>query len=176
MRKLFLALVMVALGLPALVFQAPVVAAAPLADLICPFSITGTASPGLTLTSQLQHITGQVKIGSGLLGATPCSSLSGVPYHGATGAISASGTESCLLQGSLSGTSVLTWDNGDTSTITATERVVFFIPILTATITSGALAGASIVVVAVPTGFAGTCVLGPVRSVTLTGIAVVARL
>jgi hypothetical protein len=140
-------------------------------DLTCPFAVSVSISPGLGLTSQSQSVTGSLKGGTDLLGATPCSSITGTPYHGATGIIKGSGSQDCLLQGSLSGTIDVTWDNGDTSTITWSDVIVLFVPVVRASITSGALKGDTIVVAGLPTGFAGTCVLAPVDSLSLIGVA-----
>lgn len=168
MRKLYLVLIAVGLGLPALVVSRPVSASG--IDLTCPFSVSVSASPGLTLTQQAQSVTGSLRGGSSLSEATPCSSLTGVPYRGATGVIRGSGTQNCLLQGSLSGTVDVTWDNGDRSTVTWSEVLVLFAPVVRASVTSGALKGFTIAVVGLPTGFTGSCVLGPFTSLTLTGV------
>jgi hypothetical protein len=175
MRKLFLAALMLATALPVVAVSQPVASAAPLADLTCPISVTLNASPGLTLASQVQQVTGETKGGTSLLGATACSSLTGVPYHGATGRVTGSGTQNCLLQGSLSGTIALTWDNGDTSTIAWSESLVLFIPLLSASVTSGALKGSGVVALLIPTGFNGTCLLGPLRGGSLVGVATFLR-
>ncbi len=147
------------------------VSAAQGVDLTCPFAVSVSISPGLGLTSQSQSVTGSLKGGTDLLGATPCSSITGTPYHGATGIIKGSGSQNCLLQGSLSGTIDVTWDNGDTSTITWSDVIVLFVPVVRASITSGALKGDTIVVAGLPTGFAGNCILAPVNGLTLIGVA-----
>src|SRR5713101_4888741 len=141
LRKLYLVLIAVGLGLPALAVSRPVSAAG--IDLTCPFSVSVSASPGLGLTMQSQSVTGSLKGGSSLSEATPCSSITGIPNRGATGVIRGSGTQNCLLQGSLSGTIDVTWDNGDRSSVTWSEVLVLFAPVVRASITSGALQGRS---------------------------------
>lgn len=175
MRKLYRVLVALALGLPVLAVSQPASAASGL-DLTCPFSVTVTASPGLSLTSQAQTVTGSLKGGTALAGATPCVSVTGTPYRGATGIVKGSGNQNCLLQGSLSGTIDVTWDNGDKSTITWSETLVLFVPVVTASVTSGALAGHSIVVGGAPLSVTGNCLLAPATTLTLTGVAEFFRL
>jgi hypothetical protein len=171
-KRILLATLLAMVALPALaVSSATAASAQPLTDLTCPFSATVNASPGYSLASQAQQITGQIALGSALLPATPCSSLFGTPYHGATGTITGSGTQNCLLVGSVTGTIDLTWDNGATSTITFSESAVIFVPVVTASVTSGALKGSSIVVAPIPTGFTGNCLLTPATSLTITGVA-----
>ena len=82
------------LALPVLGTVQP--AAAQPAVLICPVSVTLDFQPGLTLIPRLQTITGVLKLGTELLAATPCTSLTGDPYHGATGTVTGTATLACV--------------------------------------------------------------------------------
>jgi hypothetical protein len=80
-------------------------------DLTCPLDAV------VTLGNEVQAT---VTLGTRTPAGTPCTSTSGVPYKGATGTLSGSGTFQSTDAGSSgaeSGTLTLTWDNGDTSTI-----------------------------------------------------------
>lgn len=154
------------------------------ADLLCPFSLRIDLNPGITLAPQSEQIGGQANAGTSLSPLTPCSSLvSGVPYTGAAGPVTGTGTLSCVtvgaagLTGGASGTVPLTFNNGDTSTIAWSVTVGGLLPVVTATFIGGALDGAALVLVpAALTGLSGNCVLAPIRSLTVVGLAVVVRL
>jgi hypothetical protein len=133
------------------------------------------------LSPQTEQIGGQASAGSALSPVTPCSSLlSGVPYTGAAGPVTGSGTLSCLtvgaagLTGGASGTVALTFNNGDTSIIAWSVTVGGLLPVVTATFVGGPLDGAALVLVpAALTGLTGNCVLAPIKSLTIVGLAVV---
>jgi hypothetical protein len=170
MKRNFLAILVVVFLFPVLAVSRPAAAnAQPLTDLTCPFSLTVAIAPGLSLTSGAQTAAGEVKMGIAVSPTTPCSSLLGAPFNGATGTITGSGTQNCLLQSSLR-TISLTWNNGETSTVTWHEVFLLFVPIITASVTAGALTGDILLPLLIPTGFTGSCLLAPVTSVTLTGI------
>lgn len=175
MKRLCLGVLCVAAGLSALGMPRPAAAAPPPLDVTCPFTLTANLDPGGTFTTQSQQLTGEIKLGSALSPAPPCSSLTGTPYRGATGRITGSGSVSCLLDGSMSGTIELTADNGDTSTLAWSFRSVLLIPLFALTPTSGVLVGATVVAVPLPIGFSGSCLLGPIRSVTFAGFVSVIR-
>ncbi len=150
-------------------------------DLECPFTATVNFSPGLDLTTRAQQITGFAAAGTAVSSLTPCSSvLNGVPYTGLSGPFSGTGDLGCIavgaggLVGSVSGTIPITWNNGDTSTITWSASLGGIVPTIDASVTSGVLRGASVALVPVPTGLSGNCALAPVRSISFTGVALFA--
>jgi hypothetical protein len=152
-------------------------------DLICPSAATLHFTPGVGLGSQPVQITGSETLGTALSPATPCSSvLTGVPYTGGTGQFSGSGTFGCLaigltgLTGGASGTVLVTWNNGDTSTISWSLTLAGAAPIVSASVTAGALRGSSVVVVPLPTGFTGNCLLTPVVSISFAAVTAFAQL
>ena len=150
----------------------PQPAAADLVDLTCPFTATINFSPGLTLVPRPQQITGSASAGTSIPSAIPCSSLTGVPYTGASGLVSGSGTLACVatdLSGGVSGTLPITWNNGDTSTITWSASVAGLVPTVSAQVTSGPLTGSSIIVLPIPTGLTGSCIV-PLTSVSFAGL------
>ncbi len=150
----------------------PQPAAAALVDLTCPFSATINFSPGLTLVSHPVQISGSASAGTSVTPIIPCSSLTGVPYTGASGPVSGGGTLACVttnLSGGVSGTLPITWNNGDTSMITWSATVSGVLPTVSAQVTSGPLTGASIVVVPVLTGLTGNCLV-PLTSVSFAGV------
>ncbi len=182
MKRLALRLAALTLATFPIVGAGQVASAAPV-DLICPSAATLNFSPGVGLLAQPVQITGTHALGTGLSPATPCSSvLTGVPYTGALGQFSGSGTFGCLaigltgLTGGASGTIAVTWNNGDTSTISWSLTVAGAAPVVTASVTAGALQGSSVVVVPAPTGFTGNCVLTPVTSISFAAVTVFARL
>ena len=77
------------------------------------------------------------------------------------------------LVGSASGTFPVTWNNGDTSTITWSATLGGIVPTINARVTGGALRGSSVCLVPAPTALSGNCV-APVRSISFTGVALFA--
>lgn len=151
---------------------APQQASADLVDLTCLFTATINFNPGLTLSSQSVQISGSVVAGTSLASIFPCTSATGVRYTGASAPVSGTGTLGCVTTGptaSASGTLPVTWNNGDTSTITWSVAVGGALPTVSAKVTSGQLSGASIVVVPVPYSLDGNC-LTPLRSVSFIGV------
>jgi hypothetical protein len=164
----------------AVVLALPVVgsvqpASAQLVDLTCPVSVTLGFSPGMGLFFRPQTVTGVLRAGTDLFAATPCTSLTGVPYHGGTGAVTGAGTFGCV-GGALSGTAVMTWDNGDTSTIAWTLTAIPPLPIFSATVVLGELTGSTVLALGIPTGFTGSCILAPWTSLSGVGVATLIRL
>lgn len=152
-------------------------------DLTCPFALTVNFTPGLGLVGQSQHITGVATAGTSVSALTPCSSVvTGVPYTGGTGQVSGTGTLACVsvglggLTGSANGTVAATWNNGDTSTFTWSVSVGGAVPIINASVTGGALQGATLSFVPTLTGLTGNCLLAPVTTLTFAGIVVFSRL
>lgn len=152
-------------------------------DLICPSAATLYFTPGVTLGSQSVQITGTDALGTVASSLTPCSSvLTGVPYTGGTGVFSGSGSFGCLsiglsgLTGSASGTVHMTWNDGDTSTIGWNLSISGAVPLVDATVTSGALQGSTVTVLPVPTGLAGNCALAPITSISFAGPTIFAQL
>ncbi len=95
--------------------------------------------------------------------------------------MTATGTFGCValgngVSGTMTGSGNLTWNNGDTSTISFSVTFATVVPVATASVTSGALQGSQIIVAPVPTGFAGNCLLAPVTTLTVGGAAVFLRL
>lgn len=143
-------------------------------DLTCPDAANLHFEPGLSPQTQPQKITGTLRIGTESSPATPCSSLSGVPYKGAVGVIEGTGDLGCTatsLTGGAQGTVDITWDNGDTSVVEWEATTYGAAPVLTATFTEGALEGSTIVQEGLPTGISGTCVLNPITSGGFSGTA-----
>jgi hypothetical protein len=169
MRHLVRCLMAVALmALPPILGAAAQPAAAQGIDLTCPASLTVNLSPGLTLLPRPQTITGVAKVGTAVSPITPCTSLTGTPYQGATGRVRGTGSVGCV-GGTATGTIRATWNNGDTSTIAWSVVAGFPAPIVTAHVTAGALKGATLLVTGVPTGITGICLI-PVTSVSGVGL------
>jgi hypothetical protein len=181
-RRAFRVLVVMFVALPLAAMAQP--AAASPVDLVCPFAMRVDLNPGLGLFPQTIQIGGQANAGTALSPLTPCTSvLTGVPYTGASGPVIGSGTLACVtvgaagLTGSASGTVPLTFNNGDTGTINWSITVGGAVPVVTGTISGGPLDGSTLVLVpAAVTGLTGNCVLAPVTSFTIAGLAVVVRL
>ena len=151
--------------------------AAPL-DLVCPFTANVQFSPGLGLSAEPQQMSGFAAAGTAVSSATPCSSLlTGLPYTGLSGPFYGTGTLGCVsvgaggLVGGASGTIPITWNNGDTSTITWSASLGGIVPTIVARVTEGALLGSNVALVPAPTGLAGNCVLAPLRNFNITGVA-----
>ena len=151
-------------------------------DLVCPFAVTVNFNPGLTLLAQPVQITGTAAAGSSLSPLTPCSSvLTGVPYIGGTANVAGSGILGCTLigpsglAGNISGTLPIVWNNGDISTIAWSATFAAVVPVASATVTSGPLQGATMLVTPLPTGLTGNCIT-PVTSISFAGLAVFVRL
>ena len=160
--------------------------AAPIEILACPGSGTVNLSPGVGLFPAAVTVSGTLTGGTERSAITPCVSLTGVSYTGARVTFQGSGTASCLTvgplgavgTGSVSGTADITWyTNGTASaTSTATWSVVTLwpLPIVTGTITGGALQGSiGALVPLVLESFTGLCVLTPLTSLTVGGTAAV---
>ncbi len=102
--------------------------------------------------------------------------LTGVPYTGGTANVVGSGLLGCALigpsglAGNLSGTLPIMWNNGDTSTIMWSATFAAVVPVASATVTSGALQGATMLVTPLPTALTGNC-LTPVTSISFSGVA-----
>ena len=75
------------------------------------------------------------------------------------------------LVGSASGTIPITWNNGDTSTITWSASLGGIVPTIVARVTEGALLGSNVALVPAPTGLSGNCLLAPLRNLNITGLA-----
>jgi hypothetical protein len=146
----------------------------PMEDLICPIAATVRVTPGIRLLAQPQQLTGHVQGGTAVSPLTPCTSLTGVPYQGFTMELTGTGAMACgiaALEGGLSGTAHVTWDNGDTSTASWSVTTVAMVPVVNVTVTDGALASASVVVGGVPTSLTGNCPLNPIIGVGFGGVA-----
>lgn len=151
-------------------------------DLVCPVSLTATSTPGVGLLPSAQTAGGSVSFGT--LGV-PCSSvLTGTPYTSGTATITGGGVLGCVnvgLGGLIGNTHLvvpITWNNGDTSTLTADLTAapgpVF---VFTASVTSGALQGSTVTISPpIPTGLTGNCLLSPVTSFSALGIVAFTRL
>lgn len=150
-------------------------------DLVCPFAATATFTPGVTLTPRPVTIGGSTAVGSAAL-PIPCSSvLSGTPFTGGTGQVSASGTLACVivgdgLSGTITGTILHTWNTGETSTISFSIISAGPVPVFVASITAGALQGSSVTVIPGLTGLTGNCLLSPTTSLSFAGLLIVSRL
>lgn len=147
---------------------------ASVADLACPISATAQFTPGISLLSQPQELTGEVQGGTAVSPATPCTSLTGIPYQGFTMELTGTGHMACgtaALDGGASGTAQVTWDNGDTSTLEWSITTVAMVPVVNVTLTDGALSGANVVVAGVPTSLTGNCVLNPITGAGFVGTA-----
>jgi hypothetical protein len=143
-------------------------------DLTCAISATAEFSPGITLLSRQQQLTGSVQGGTALSPATPCTSLSGVPYQGFTMELNGAGDRACgtaALTGGVSGTARVTWDNGDTSMLEWSVTTAAMVPVPEVTVTDGALAGATVVVAGAPTSLTGNCLLNDVTKAGFAGVA-----
>lgn len=151
----------------------------PIADLTCAFAGDFEWNPGVGLLPQPQKIFGVVKGGTKLSPATPCTSLTGVPYQGWTVKLTGDGNMGCttaLLAGGMSGGGTLTWDNGDTSTVEWSLQSVALVPIVNFTITGGALAGTSVLPAPVVTSFSGNCALTPFTHMGIAGVSELLKL
>ncbi len=173
MRRALRVLFVAVLALP-VVGISNVAHAAP-SVLTCPGAVTFNFSPGIGLIPGNLHVTGTIAVGTSLLAATPCTSPTGVPYIGGTGTVDGTGSLSCLggipgVTGSVHAVVDFSWNNGDTSVITVDVLVAGLVPVLAATVTSGALQGAVVTGAPVPTGLTGNCVLAPVTSLTFAGV------
>jgi hypothetical protein len=151
--------------------------AAPL-DLVCPFTANVQFAPGLSLASEPQQLSGFAAAGTAVSSLTPCSSaLTGLPYTGLSGPFYGTGTLGCVavgaggLAGSANGTIPITWNNGDTSTITWSASLGGIVPTIVARVTEGALLGSNVALVPAPTALSGNCLLAPVRNFSVTGLA-----
>jgi hypothetical protein len=181
-RRTLRVLLAMLVALPVAALAEPA-SAAPV-DLVCPFAMRVDLNPGLTLFPQTIQIGGQANAGTTLSPLTPCTSvLTGVPYVGASGPVIGSGTLACVtvgaagLTGSASGTVPLTFDNGDTGTINWSITLGGAVPVVTGTISGGTLDGSTLALIpAGVTGLTGNCLLAPVTSFTIVGLAVVIRL
>lgn len=161
---------------PAAAQEAPDV---PVVDLTCVISGTAQISPGIGLLSQPQELTGKVQGGTAVSPATPCTSLTGVSYQGFTMELTGTGHMGCLtaaLEGGMSGTGEVTWDNGDTSAVDWSFTTVAMVPVVNVTLTDGALAGSSVVVAGLPTSLTGNCTLNPITDLGFGGAAEILRL
>lgn len=179
MRKCVRRVLCVALAALPMLGAADVASAAPV-DLTCPATATIHFSPGVGLIPTTVTVTGTVALGTSASPFIACSSpLTGTPYTGGTGTATGTGTIGCVtvglggLVGSITATVLVTWDNGDTSTMVATVAAAPGpLPILTGTVTGGAMQGATGVgAPLLVTGFTGNCVLTPVTSFSLIGVA-----
>lgn len=165
--------ILIALPLAAMADPA---SAAPV-DLTCAFGSSFTAAPGVGLAPSTQAISGTLSMGTALSPALPCSSpLTGTPYTAATAVVTGTGTLGCVVvgngvSGTLTATATLHWDNGDTSTVSIAAALVPVVPVITVTVTGGALQGSTVVVAAVPSGFSGNCLLAPVTGLSFAGVA-----
>jgi hypothetical protein len=171
-----LATLVAAAASPAAAQEAP---DGPVADLTCVIAGFAELSPGVGLLSQPQALAGVVQGGTEVTPATPCTSLTGVPYQGFTMELTGTGHMGCTtgaLEGGLGGTGTVTWDNGDTSAVDWSITQVLFVPVVNVTLTDGALAGSSVVVAAHPVGLTGNCVLNPVTNLGFAGAAEILRL
>ena len=154
-------------------------------DLACVGAATFNFSPGVTLAAQTVNITGTVRAGDEVSPLTPCSSpLTGMPYTGGHGTISGTGTLACTpvglgfppqLAGNIQATVPITWNNGDVSVVSVDVTAVGPIPVVTATISSGAMQGSTGTGVPALTALTGNCLLTPVTSLSLAGVAVAIR-
>ena len=131
--------------------------AAPL-DLVCPFTANVQFAPGLSLASEPQQLSGFAAAGTAVSSLTPCSSaLTGLPYTGLSGPFYGTGNLGCVavgaggLAGSANGTIPITWNNGDTSTITWSASLGGIVPTIVARVTEGALLGSNVALVPAPT-------------------------
>lgn len=144
-------------------------AVAQVSDLTCPVTVTLGLNPGLALIPQTQTVTGVLKLGTEVSSATPCTSVTGAPYHGASGSVTGTGTMGCV-GGNLSGTADVTWNNGDTSTATWSLTALPPVPVFNAMVTGGGLAGSTVLAAGIPTGFSGNCLLAPWTSISGAGV------
>ncbi len=174
MRRHFIRALMATLMTLPIVGAASPASAAPV-DLLCPGTLRIDFTPGLSLAPSPQQITGQAFAGT-------CSSvLSGTKYTGGSGSISGSGNVGCLSVGGVTGTAqgtvAFTWNNGDTSTFAWRAVLGAPIPLVTGSITSGALKGTNIAALAViPTALTGNCAVTPLTSISVAGVALFVHL
>jgi hypothetical protein len=54
--------------------------------------------------------------------------------------------------------------------VSIAAALVTIVPVITVTVTSGALQGSTVVVAALPTGFNGNCLLAPVTGLSFAGV------
>ena len=79
------------------------------------------------------------------------------------------------LAGNIQATVPITWNNGDVSVVSVDVTAVGPIPVVTATISSGAMQGSTGTGVPALTALTGNCLLTPVTSLSLAGVAVAIR-
>lgn len=154
----------------------PGTGALPQGDLTCPGAAVLNFDPGLTPIPSQTTITGTLHAGTDLNPASPCTSLTGVPYQGATVDIQGSGTLGCVgtgPTGEMSGTADIQWDNGDQSVARWSVVSHGFVPVVDVTIVEGPLAGSQVISQGFPTGFTGNCVVDPLTTASFAGSAVV---
>lgn len=145
----------------------------PVVDLTCTISGSAQMNPGVGLLPQPQTLTGEVRAGTEVSPATPCTSLTGVPYQGFTATLTGTGQMACTtgaIAGDVSGTGTFTWDNSDVSTVEWSVNSIVFVPVVNVTITDGPLTGATVVVAALPIGLTGNCILNPVTEMGFAGV------
>ncbi len=158
-----------ALGMALLAMPRVAVAQQP-ADLTCVGAGSGRIDPGITLQTTPQHITVELKAGSLVSPATPCTSLTGVPYAGATFLLDGTGNLGCL-SGRVTGTAVVTWDTGEVSTGTWSLNLpIFLLSIFQFRIIDGPLEGAQALLLGAPTGLAGNCITHPLTRLGGVGL------
>ncbi len=162
--------------------SATTASAAPV-DLLCPITATVTSTPGVGLIAHNVQLSGTATAGTPGSPVACSSFLSGTPYAGGSGPITGSGQLSCIglgvtgLTGHVAGTIPITWNDGDHSTISwSLTATALAAPILQLTVTGGELQGASGVMVPVPTGINGNCLLSPIKTLSLTGVILLAQL
>ena len=154
---------------------ARVASAQPFADLVCAGGGLGRLDPGATLTASPQHLTAEIRAGTAASPLTPCSSVTGVPYTGATFVLDGTGNLGCL-SGKVSGTAVVTWDNGEVSTANWSLNLpLFVLPIFDFRFIAGPLAGARASLLGAPTGFGGNCVSHPLTRLGGVGVGLILR-
>ncbi len=152
-----IALVMIgALAATLPIIIVPSASAAPQGDLLCAGSLSASFSPGVTLASANQTVTAVLKGGTDFQPGVGCTSVNGIAYQGVSATVNLTGMVSCFV-GNLTGSGSLTWDNGDVSAVNARVTTIGPIPLVDARITSGALTGARVVLVGIPTGITGSC-------------------
>lgn len=145
-------------------------------DLVCVMSGSASVSPGVSLLPETQEVSINLQGGTAVTPATPCTSATGVPYQGFTAEATGSGEFACSLSGlgeGVSGTGVVTWDNGDTSTVEWSLTTAVFVPVVDIQITDGPLSGSTFALGGiVPTGITGNCVLNPITGFGFAGASV----
>ena len=142
-------------------------------DLVCPFA--GTITAGTQRSSATTGSADWRHCGAGYVCVAAHSVLvvlTGVPYTGGVATVSGAGNFGCLPLGiaSVAATLQLTWNNGDTSQISASVTVVGPVPVVMANVTGGALQGSTLAFAPVPTGLTGNCVLAPGTALSFAGL------